>query len=80
MANKSLLLAITLLLTLSFRASSFTTSDPVWLTSSFMRAGFENVIKTLTGSSYDPIYTFTFSSALPDIPNLAYGIKQYRGN
>jgi hypothetical protein len=34
----------------------------------------------LTGSAIDPIHTFTFSSALPGIPNLAYGIKEYKGN
>lgn len=44
-----------------------------------MRAGDENVVKELTGSDYDPIWTFHFSSALPGIPSLAYGIKKYRG-
>ena len=51
----------------------------LWLTSNYMRAGNENVIKELTGEAIDPIYTFTFSSALPGIPNLAYGIRRYRG-
>jgi hypothetical protein len=37
------------------------------------------VIHELTGEAIDPIYTFTFSSALPDVPNLAYGIRRYRG-
>ena len=58
---------------------AYTTTDPVWLTSPFMRASNQNVIATLTGSAIDPIHTFTFSSALPGIPNLAYGIKWYKG-
>ncbi len=44
-----------------------------------MRAGNEDVISQLTGQAIDPIYTFTFSSALPGVPNLAYGIRRYRG-
>ena len=56
-----------------------TSVAPIWLTSNYMRAGNENVIKELTGEAIDPIYTFTFSSALPGIPNLAYGIRRYRG-
>jgi hypothetical protein len=37
------------------------------------------VISTLTGNTSTPTYTFTFSSALSGVPNLAYGIKNYRG-
>ena len=59
--------------------SAYTSVAPVWITSPFMRAGNRDVIATLTGASVDPIYTFTFSSALPGIPNLAYGIRSYRG-
>ena len=77
--TKSLFFVLCLVLALSVTANSFKSSSPIWITSNFMRAGFENVITTLTGSDYDPIYTFTFSSALPGVPNLAYGIKQYRG-
>ena len=46
-----------------------------------MRAGQEDVITTFTGSSQSPFasYTFTYSSALPGIPYLAYGIQKYRG-
>ena len=44
-----------------------------------MRAGSQDVIATATGSSIDPIFTFTFSSPLPGVPNLAYGIRRYRG-
>jgi hypothetical protein len=70
-----------LILFLLFNQTSQTYSSvaPVWLTSKFMRAGNEDVIKELTGQAIDPIYTFTFSSALPGIPNLAYGIRRYRG-
>jgi hypothetical protein len=51
------------------------------LTSNFFRAGNEKVINSFTGSSQWPFasYTFTFSSPLTGIPNLAYGIKRYRG-
>ena len=65
------------LITLTFQA--YNSVAPLWLTSKFMRAGNEDVIKELTGEAIDPIYTFTFSSALPGIPNLAYGIRRYRG-
>jgi hypothetical protein len=59
---------------------NYTTSDPTWLTNHYFRAGYEVVISSFTGSSVPSTdYTFTFSSALPGIPNLAYGIKQYRG-
>ena len=53
--------------------------EPVWVTSNYFRAGNEAVINSLTGSSVTPMYTFTFSSALPGIPNLGYGIKNYEG-
>ena len=53
--------------------------EPVWVTSDYFRAGNEAVINSLTGSSVTPMYTFTFSSALPGIPNLGYGIKNYEG-
>lgn len=58
---------------------NYTTAEPQWLTSPFFRAGNEAVIRTLTGNNTTPTYTFTFSSALPGLPNLAYGIKNYRG-
>lgn len=76
-------LKIVFLLFLLFIFPQFTNAEtsvaPIWLTSNYMRAGNENVIKELTGEAIDPIYTFTFSSALPGIPNLAYGIRRYRG-
>ncbi len=58
---------------------NYTTSQPQWLSSPFFRAGNEAVISTLTGKDKTPTYTFTFSSALPGLPSLAYGIKNYRG-
>ena len=60
---------------------SYTSNAPTWLTSPFFRAGQEEVISTFTGSSQYPFrsYTFTYSSALPGVPNLAYGIQKYRG-
>ena len=38
------------------------------------------MINTLTGSDKTPEYTFTFSSPLPGVPKLAYGVKNYKGN
>ena len=70
-----------LMLTLVLRVcSGYISEPPVWLTSPYFRAGNEDVIATLTGSDSTPTYTFTFSSALPGVPNLAYGIKNYIGN
>lgn len=61
-------------------SQTFQTQQPTWVTSPFFRANNEDVISTLTGSNVTPQYTFTFSSALPGLPNLAYGIKGYRGS
>jgi hypothetical protein len=58
---------------------AYTSVSPIWLTSSYMRAGSRDVIASLTGASEDPTYIFTFSSPLPGVPNLAYGIRRYRG-
>jgi hypothetical protein len=60
-------------------SKNYTSAAPKWLTSPYFRAGNEAVIKVLTGNNTTPTYTFTFSSALPGLPNLAYGIKNYRG-
>ena len=70
---------ILILLSLVFCSSSYTSVAPTWVTSNYMRAGSQDVIATLTGSSNDPTFIFTFSSPLPGVPNLAYGIKRYRG-
>jgi len=59
--------------------NAYTSVSPIWLTSSYMRAGSRDVIATLTGSAIDPTYVFVFSSPLPGVPNLAYGIRRYRG-
>ena len=58
---------------------SYDSVAPKWLTSPYFRAGNQAVIATLTGNSSTPTFTFTFSSALSANPNLAYGIKNYRG-
>lgn len=60
--------------------SSFLTAPPVWVTSSYFRAGNEAVISRLTGNNETPTYTFLFSSSLPGVPRLAYGVKGYMGN
>lgn len=60
--------------------SAYNTTQPTWVTSPYFRAGNNKVISTTTGAGSKPTYTFTFSSALSGVPNLAYGIKNYRGN
>lgn len=60
-------------------AQGYSSVAPSWVTSNFMRAGSQDVIATPTGKSVDPIFTFVFSSPLPGTPNLAYGIRKYRG-
>ena len=59
---------------------SYTSVSPTWLTSSYFRAGNQIIISSATGNSSKPAFVFTFSSALSGIPNLAYGLKDYRGN
>lgn len=56
------------------------TIPPTWVTSNLVRAGNNFVIRSLTGNSRTPNYTFTFSSNLSGIPYLGYGIKAYEGN
>ena len=53
--------------------------EPVWVTSNYFRADNQAVISTLTGSNVKPTFRFTFSSPLPGMPNLGYGIKNYEG-
>ena len=77
--NLKIIFLIFLLCILPQSVNGETSVAPIWLTSNYMRAGNEDVIRVLTGEAIDPIYTFTFSSALPGIPNLAYGIRRYRG-
>jgi len=65
---------------LYFEVYSYTAASPTWMVSPYFRAGNNKVIQTKTGNSSKPTYVFTFSSALSGIPNLAYGVKNYRGN
>ncbi len=60
--------------------SSYVAVSPTWLTSPYFRASNQKVINSNTNSASTPTYAFTFSSAMTGIPNLAYGIKSYRGN
>ena len=59
--------------------SAYNSTSPKWLTSQYFRAGNNRVITTRTSNGNQTYYTFTFSSALSGIPNLAYGVKNYRG-
>jgi len=59
---------------------SYDSVAPKWLTSPYFRAGNQAVIATLTGNTATPTFTFTFSSSLSANPNIAYGIKNYRGS
>jgi hypothetical protein len=56
------------------------TVEPTWITSPLVRAGNRNIISTLTGNASTPTFTFTFSSPLPGVPYLGYGIKAYEGS
>lgn len=58
---------------------SLYTVQPTWITSPLVRAGNRNIISTLTGNNVTPTFTFTFSSPLPGVPYLGYGIKAYEG-
>ena len=60
--------------------ASYNAVAPTWLTSPYFRAGNNKVINRNTGNNTTPTYTFTFSSSLTGVPNLAYGVKSYRGN
>jgi hypothetical protein len=59
--------------------SAYNSTGPTWLPSPYFRAGNNRVITTKTAAGQQTYYTFTFSSALSGIPNLAYGVKNYRG-
>jgi hypothetical protein len=59
---------------------TYASVPPTWLTSPYFRAGNQAVIQVLTGNNQTPTFTFSFSSALTGSPDLAYGIKNYRGN
>lgn len=59
--------------------NNFSVAQPTWITSTYFRAGYQQVITTLTGNTSLPTYTFTFSSPCNGTPSLAYGIKNYRG-
>lgn len=70
--------AMTLLLT---GVLSLYTTQPVWVTSPYVRAGSENVISVTTNETTLPVPThrFFFSTPLTGTPNLGYGIKAYEG-
>jgi len=54
--------------------------DPVWITSPYLKAGSNDVIKTLTGNSSTPTATMPFSTpAFSSLPNLGYGCTAYQG-
>jgi hypothetical protein len=52
---------------------------PTWITNSMVQAGNNRIISTLTGNSVTPTYTFNFGFAFTNLPNLGYGIKEYKG-
>ena len=75
------LIRITLVISLISAIAAYNTTAPVWITSPLFRAGDKRVIDfNLTGSGTNPRYVFTYSSSLTGVPNLAYGIKAYRGS
>lgn len=53
---------------------------PIWVTSPYLKAGSNNIITVLTGSSATPRATIPFTGpAFTSIPNLGYGASTYRG-
>ena len=75
---KKLSLAILILAVVSHRATCATYA-PSWVTNSYVQAGNEQIISTLTGNNQTPTYIFNFANAFPNIPNLGYGLKNYIG-
>ncbi len=56
------------------------TTDPVWVTSPYIKAGSSKVISTLTGNSSTPQATIPFpGAAFTSIPNVGYGSQSYIG-
>lgn len=76
-----ILLTITSTITISITttAASVYSTQPVWVTSPYVRAGNEYVIANVTNMSTVPVPThrFVFSQAFSGTPNLGYGIKDY---
>lgn len=65
-----------------FLSSTFClfTTDPVWVTSPYIKAGSSKVISTLTGNSSTPDATIPFpGTAFTLIPNIGYGSTSYLG-
>jgi hypothetical protein len=59
---------------------AFLSQTPKWLTSPYFIADNQAVISVLTGSGQTPSYQFIYSTAFLNTPNIAYGIKNYRGS
>lgn len=71
---------ISLLACLSLHVYSYLSNPPVWTTSPLFRAGQQGIITKYTGNNETPTYNFSFSSPLPGVPSLGYGICRYEGN
>lgn len=53
---------------------------PIWVTSPYLKAGFNNIIAVQTGNTSTPTATIPFTGvAFTNIPNLGYGASTYRG-
>lgn len=76
---RKMLFSLILFAYMLYLSVCYATSAPTWITSPYFRSGNNRVINRNTGNNTTPTYTFTFSSALTGIPNLAYGVKSYRG-
>lgn len=73
---KSVFLSAIILLILNSHSLLY---PPVWVTNSYVQAGNNNVINSLTGNSVTPTHTFPFNISFSGVPNLGYGIKAYKG-
>lgn len=53
---------------------------PIWITSPYLKAGFNNIITVLTGNTATPTATIPFpGGAFTSIPNIGYGASTYNG-
>ncbi len=60
-------------------SAAYSTISPTWISSPLFRAGNQRLIFTKTQASTST-YPVPFLTALPSIPNFAYGLKTYAGN
>ncbi len=68
-----------ILLILIANASSISSENPTFTSSSYFRAENKAIITQLTGNTVTPTFSITFPAAFDNKPSIAYGIKRYEG-